>query len=53
MDKHASAAQGSATLDPEVIALLKILGLGEHQIDAGKVEPAAEVFKRLRGGKQS
>ena len=30
------------------MALLKILALGNRQIEAGKVEPAAVVIKRLR-----
>jgi hypothetical protein len=32
----------------ETMALLKILALGNRQIEKGKVEPAAEVIKRLR-----
>ncbi|MCX5904304.1 MAG: type II toxin-antitoxin system Phd/YefM family antitoxin [Proteobacteria bacterium] len=32
----------------ETMALLKILALGNRQIKEGKVEPAAEVIKRLR-----
>jgi prevent-host-death family protein len=32
----------------ETMALLKILALGKRQIEEGKVEPAAEVVKRLR-----
>lgn len=32
----------------ETLALLKILALGNRQIDAGKVESAAEVIGRLR-----
>jgi prevent-host-death family protein len=32
----------------EAMALLKILALGTRQIEAGKVQPAAEVIKRLR-----
>ena len=32
----------------ETMALLKILALGNHQIEEGKVQPAAEVFSRLR-----
>jgi prevent-host-death family protein len=32
----------------ETIALLKILALGNRQIEAGKVEPAAAVIQRLR-----
>jgi len=32
----------------ETIALLKILALGNRQIEAGKVEPAAAVIQRVR-----
>lgn len=32
----------------ETLALLKILALGNHQIEAGKVKPVAEVVARLR-----
>jgi PHD/YefM family antitoxin component YafN of YafNO toxin-antitoxin module len=32
----------------ETMALLKILALGNRQIEEGKVEPAADVIKRLR-----
>jgi len=32
----------------ETMALLKILALGNRQIEAGDVEPAADVIKRLR-----
>lgn len=32
----------------EAMALLKILALGNRQIEAGKVQPAAKVLKRLR-----
>lgn len=32
----------------ETMALLKILALGNRQIEAGKVEPAASVIQRLR-----
>lgn len=32
----------------EIIALLKILALGNRQIEAGKVEPATVVIQRLR-----
>lgn len=32
----------------ETLALLKILALGARQIEAGKVEPAAGVIRRLR-----
>lgn len=31
----------------ETMALLKILALGNRQIDEGKVEPVADVIKRL------
>lgn len=33
----------------EMMALLKILALGNRQIDEGKVVPAAEAIQRLRG----
>ncbi len=33
----------------ETMALLKILALGTRQVEEGKVQPAADVFKRLRG----
>ena len=32
----------------ETVALLKILALGNRQIEAGRVEPAAAVIARLR-----
>jgi len=32
----------------ETLAMLKILALGNRQVEAGKVEPAAQVLKRLR-----
>ena len=32
----------------ETVALLKILALGSRQIEAGQVEPAANVIARLR-----
>ena len=32
----------------ETMALLKILALGNRQIEEGKVVPAADVFRRLR-----
>jgi hypothetical protein len=35
----------------ETLALLKILALGNRQIEQGKVEPASEVIKRLRVGR--
>ena len=38
--------------DPEkrlkALALLKLLELGDRQIEAGQVQPAADVFARLR-----
>jgi hypothetical protein len=40
---HASNEQTQQTQ-----TLLKILALGNRQIEAGKVQPAAAVFKRLR-----
>jgi prevent-host-death family protein len=33
----------------EALALLKILALGTRQVEAGKVVPAADVLRRLRG----
>lgn len=33
----------------ETLALLKILALGNQEIEAGKVKPAAEVVARLHG----
>ncbi len=33
----------------ETMALLKILAIGTRQIDAGKVQPAEDVIRRLRG----
>ncbi len=32
----------------QTLALLKILALGNKQIEEGKVQPAADVFKRIR-----
>lgn len=32
----------------ETLALLKVLALGNHEIEAGKVKPVAEVVARLR-----
>ena len=32
----------------ETMALLKILALGNRQIEAGQVQPAADVIARLR-----
>jgi prevent-host-death family protein len=32
----------------ETMALLKILAIGNRQVEEGKIEPAADVIKRLR-----
>jgi len=37
----------------ETMALLKILALGTRQIEEGKVQPAADVIKRLRNKPES
>jgi prevent-host-death family protein len=37
----------------ETMALLKILALGNKQIEQGKARPVADVVKRLRGQKVS
>ena len=37
----------------ETMALLKILALGNQQIESGKVEHAADVIKRLRENKDA
>ena len=37
----------------ESLALVKMLALGDHQIEAGQVQPAAEVVARLREGQQA
>lgn len=37
----------------ETMALLKILALGNRQIAEGKVVPAADVIRRLRGRKSA
>lgn len=37
----------------ETIALLKILALGERQVEEGKIEPAAKVISRLRERRNS
>jgi prevent-host-death family protein len=37
----------------ETMALLKILALGTRQVEEGKVQPAAEVIKRLRNRRKS
>lgn len=35
----------------ETLALLKILALGNQQIEAGKVQPAKDIIKRIRGNR--
>jgi prevent-host-death family protein len=37
----------------ETMALLKILALGNRQIEEGKVQPATDVIKHLRAGRQA
>ena len=37
----------------EAVALLKVLALGSRQIEAGRVQPAADVIARLRGRRQA
>jgi len=37
----------------ETMALLKILALGNRQIENGNVEPASEVIKRLRQNRRN
>jgi prevent-host-death family protein len=37
----------------ETMALLKILALGNRQIEEGKLVPVADVIRRLRGKKSS
>ncbi|VAX15097.1 Prevent host death protein, Phd antitoxin [hydrothermal vent metagenome] len=37
----------------EAMALLKILALGNRQVEEGKVQPAANVIKRLRKQKKT
>ena len=37
----------------ETVALLKILALGNRQIEAGQVQPAADVITRLRKRRQA
>ena len=43
---------GSYEQTQETMALLKILALGMHQIEEGKVLPAEEVTKRLRARRE-
>jgi len=35
----------------ETLAMLKILALGNQQIEAGEVQPAKDVFKRIRSNR--
>jgi len=35
------------------MALLKILALGMHQVEEGKVKPAGDVIKHMRGRKEA
>lgn len=42
---------GSYEQTQETLALLKILALGNRQIEAGRVQPATEVIEKLRAGK--
>ena len=37
----------------ETVALLKILALGSRQVEAGQVQPAADVVARLRQRRQT
>ena len=37
----------------ETVSLLKILALGSRRIEAGQVQPAADVIARLRGRRQA
>lgn len=37
-------------LPEETVALLKILALGERDVEQGKLRPLAEVIKRIRSG---
>ena len=37
----------------ETVSLLKILALGNRQIEAGQVQPAADVIARLRERRQT
>ena len=39
---------GSYEQTQETLALLRMLALGDRQIEAGKTQPAAEVIARLR-----
>ena len=44
---------GSYEQTQETMALLKILALGGRQIEAGQVQPAADVIARLRERQQA
>ncbi len=44
---------GSYEEAQETVALLKILALGSRQIEAGQVQPAADVITRLRKRRQA
>ena len=44
---------GSYEQTQETMALLKILALGSRQIEAGHVQPAADVIARLRERQQA
>ena len=37
----------------QIIALLKILALGNRQIEAGKARPATDALRRLRESRES
>ena len=37
----------------ETLALLKILALGNRQIEEGKVQPAAEAIRRIRESRKT
>jgi prevent-host-death family protein len=39
---------GSYERTQETLALLKLLALGERQVEAGRVQPAEDVLRRLR-----
>lgn len=44
---------GSYEQTQETMALLKILALGRRQVEAGQVQPAADVIARLRERQQA
>lgn len=41
----------NAKQNRQTLAMLQILALGNRQIELGKTQPAADVIKRLRGGR--